>query len=558
MNVGIELGMKNTRVATCTLFANSRKKYSVLENTSGQHETSSIVLFDDPHMFGNSAQSIMSSNAKRTNYGINELIGKKFSDPDIQNLAKKLPDKIKSDEKDNILIRNDINSKYYYPEEVLSDILGEMKNIVYKKTGKSINNCVISIPSNINESQRSAILKAASNAQIPNPQLVNEQIAAIVAYEYEKNEKFTKTIVINIDNYKTDISIVEKISNQYKIKGYTSIKETGTDFIDDLIVKNVIDNFRKKHNISNSIQINRRSLEELKTRIKKVKFMTQLSNIYILDFYDGNDLQETFYPYLLQNICYHIIKQITGGINSCLNIDDIENYKIIFIGESSGITLLNQAIVDELNSIYISINNPVEAIAVGAAIISDKISNNEPFNVIFELKQNILSNSDSSSSISFIDIEYSHSEHDLEIESQSEDSKSEFCNFSIDIKHNSITQNVINLKSQIPLTQSLTFLTTGDKQKMIETQLVLTLNNKSEYVWNLIIRDLPSKPAGKLSAILTFSITEQNKIVLTAKCNSNNYSGDCRIDLIENSKIDNDYINISNINRKITTIELKN
>ena len=58
-------------------------------------------------------------NPKNTIYGIREIIGRKFNDPDVQKFIKKVPFKIEKDsetDKPKIIVEFSNKIKSYYPE----------------------------------------------------------------------------------------------------------------------------------------------------------------------------------------------------------------------------------------------------------------------------------------------------------------------------------------------------------------------------------------------------------------------------------------------------------
>jgi heat shock protein 1/8 len=78
---------------------------------------------------GDAARLTMSKNPKYTVFEIKRLIGKKFSDEDIQDDIKLWPFKVVSDVDDRALVcvKEKCEVKKYLPEQISSMILGQLK-----------------------------------------------------------------------------------------------------------------------------------------------------------------------------------------------------------------------------------------------------------------------------------------------------------------------------------------------------------------------------------------------------------------------------------------------
>ena len=94
--VGIDFGTTNSYVAIANKTIN---EFDVIENIWGYKNNPSIVIFteNDEVLVGQSAVYNMPKYQDQTIYEVKRLLGKKFSDPDIQRFIKKVPYKIISD-----------------------------------------------------------------------------------------------------------------------------------------------------------------------------------------------------------------------------------------------------------------------------------------------------------------------------------------------------------------------------------------------------------------------------------------------------------------------------
>ena len=91
--VGIYLGPNDSSIA---IWRNG--KVNIIPNEIGKYTTPSIVSFTkNERLVGIPAENNKIINPKNTIYGIREIIGKKFDEPDLQKFIKKVPCKIEKD-----------------------------------------------------------------------------------------------------------------------------------------------------------------------------------------------------------------------------------------------------------------------------------------------------------------------------------------------------------------------------------------------------------------------------------------------------------------------------
>ena len=95
--VGIYLGPNDSSVA---IWENNR--VNIIPNEMNKYATPYVVLFTtNERLVGIPAKKIKIRNPKNTIYGIREIIGKKYDDPNILKFIKKVPFKIEKDSKTN-------------------------------------------------------------------------------------------------------------------------------------------------------------------------------------------------------------------------------------------------------------------------------------------------------------------------------------------------------------------------------------------------------------------------------------------------------------------------
>ena len=127
---------------------------------------------------------------QNTVHQLKRIIGKKFSDPDLQADIAKLPFSVTEGPDGNCLI----NVQYcnervsFSPEQIMAMILVDLKKIVETEAGTTVTDCVLSVPTYFNEAERYAMLNASSIAGLNCLRLINENTATALAYGIYKTD----------------------------------------------------------------------------------------------------------------------------------------------------------------------------------------------------------------------------------------------------------------------------------------------------------------------------------------------------------------------------------
>lgn len=122
--IGIDLGTTYSCVGVM-----QNGKVEILVNDQGNRITPSYVAFnDEERLVGDAAKNQYSSNPTRTVFDIKRLIGRKWSDKDVQADVKHFPYRVKGqDGKPVVTVEVKGTDKTFSPEEISAMILGKMK-----------------------------------------------------------------------------------------------------------------------------------------------------------------------------------------------------------------------------------------------------------------------------------------------------------------------------------------------------------------------------------------------------------------------------------------------
>ena len=192
--LGIDLGTTNSAMA---IVEGGEPK--VLENAEGNRTTPSVVAVSKSggRLVGLLAKRQAVVNPKNTIFSVKRLIGRKFSDKEVQHDAKWLPFDMQASSSGGVEVKIGDPSagsgqvKWYKPEEISAMILAKLKADAENYLGEKIEEAVITVPAYFDDSQRQSTKNAGEIAGLKVRRIINEPTAAALAYglNRQKNEK---------------------------------------------------------------------------------------------------------------------------------------------------------------------------------------------------------------------------------------------------------------------------------------------------------------------------------------------------------------------------------
>ena len=225
--IGIDLGTTNSCVAIM-----EGGKAKVIENSEGDRTTPSVVAWskDNEVLVGASAKRQAVTNPKNTFYAVKRLIGRKFSDAEVQKDMDLVPYTITAHDNGDAWVSL-IDGTKLAPQEVSAKVLEKMKKTAEAYLGEPVTEAVITVPAYFNDSQRQATKDAGRIAGLDVKRIINEPTAAALAYGMDKGEKSDRKIAVyDLGGGTFDVSIIE-IANVDGEKQFEVLATNGDTFL---------------------------------------------------------------------------------------------------------------------------------------------------------------------------------------------------------------------------------------------------------------------------------------------------------------------------------------
>ncbi len=368
--LGIDLGTTNSAMA---IVEGGEPK--ILENEEGVRTTPSIVAVSKTkeRLVGILAKRQAVTNAKNTIFSVKRLIGRKFSEEEVQKDKKLFPYFIEESSGGGVKIK--MNEKSYTPEEISAMILQKLKRDAEAKLGEKIEEAIITVPAYFNDSQRKATKDAGEIAGFKVKRIINEPTAAALAYGFNK-KKDEKIVVYDFGGGTFDVSVLEVGDDVIEVKSTDGDTHLGGDDFDQKIINWIIVEFKKESGIDISKDF--LALQRLKESAEKAKHElsstteTEINIPFITSDSSGPrhlllkmtraKLEELVDEYIKKSI--EITKRAVN--ESGFKINEIN--EVILVGGQTRMPAMQKAVKDLFNKEPNRSINPDEVVALGAAV----------------------------------------------------------------------------------------------------------------------------------------------------------------------------------------------
>jgi molecular chaperone DnaK len=272
--IGIDLGTTNSCVAV--MEGNTTR---VIENSEGARTTPSIVAYqeDGEILVGASAKRQAVTNPRHTFYAVKRLIGRKFTEKEVQKDINLMPYKIVAADNGDAWVEE--RGKKLAPPQVSAEVLRKMKKTAEDYLGEEVTEAVITVPAYFNDSQRQATKDAGRIAGLDVKRIINEPTAAALAFGLDKHGKGDRKIaVFDLGGGTFDISIIE-IADVDGEKQFEVLSTNGDTFLggedfDQRIIDYIVTEFKKEQGVDLTKDV--LALQRLKEAAEKAKI--ELSN----------------------------------------------------------------------------------------------------------------------------------------------------------------------------------------------------------------------------------------------------------------------------------------
>jgi len=369
--IGIDLGTTFSAVA-----AVEAGEAKIIENHEGARTTPSVVAIakNGERLVGVIAKRQQITNPRNTIYSIKRLIGRKYSDVEVQRDKKLLPYEIRKADDEGVEVK--MGEKWYKPAEISAMILQKLKRDAEEKLGEKIEEAIITCPAYFDDSQRKATKVAGEIAGFKVRRVINEPTAAALAYGLSK-KKNEQIVVYDFGGGTFDISILNVGGDTIEVIATGGDTHLGGDDFDQKIMDWLVDQFKKDNGID--LSKDELALQRLKEASEKAKIelSTTMETEINLPFVtsDSSGPKHLYYKMTraqLENLVKGYIDRSIELVKRTLveeaKMKPSEIEEIVLVGGQTRMPKMREEVKKFFGKEpYIEIN-PDEVVAVGAAV----------------------------------------------------------------------------------------------------------------------------------------------------------------------------------------------
>jgi molecular chaperone DnaK len=350
--IGIDLGTSNS--AASALVGGKPVIIQAAEGTSiGGKSFPSVVAFskDGQLMVGEPARRQMPSNPEGTIIAAKRKMG--------------------SDYKFKVF------GKEYTPQQVSSFILQKIKRDAEAFLGDTVDKAVITAPAYFNDNQRQATKDAGEIAGLEVVRIINEPTAASLAYGLDKVQKDLKIMVFDFGGGTLDVTIMEMGGGVFEVKSTSGDTQLGGTDMDNILIDYLVNEFKKQSGLD--IKNDKAAMMRIREAAEKAKI--ELSNIVTTEInlpflaYDQSSGPKNFILTLTRSKLEELLRPVVEKCrnpmlqslrDAKLNTTDID--KIILVGGPTRMPIVKEFVTSVMNKEPEGGVDPMEAVALGAAI----------------------------------------------------------------------------------------------------------------------------------------------------------------------------------------------
>ena len=369
--IGIDLGTTNSVVAVM-----EGGSPTVIPSSEGGQLIPSVVAINQKtgeRLVGKVARNQAVINPDNTIFSVKRFMGRKFSDPAVQETLKRIPYKVSSAPNGDIRVH--MGGKEYSPPEVSAMVLQKIKADAEAYLGETVDKAVITVPAYFDDAQRNATKDAGRIAGLEVMRIINEPTASSLAYGVDTGKNGI-IAVYDLGGGTFDVSILEVADGVFEVRSTNGDTYLGGDDFDEVIIDWIASEFKKESGID--LRQDRQALQRLKEAAEKAKIelSSTLNTEVNLPFVTADasgpkHLNMTLSRAKLENLVERLIRRSIAPCEQALKdagLSKNEIDSIILVGGMTRMPAVQEAVKSFFGKEPSRGVNPDEVVAMGAAI----------------------------------------------------------------------------------------------------------------------------------------------------------------------------------------------
>ncbi|KAL8118638.1 hypothetical protein AgCh_016234 [Apium graveolens] len=372
--VGFDFGNESGVVAVAR-----QRGIDVVLNDESKRETPALVCFGEKQRFlGTAGAASSMMNPKNTISQIKRLIGRQFSDPELQRDIKSLPFSVTEGPDGYPLINVQYlgERRSFTPTQVLGMVFSDLKIIAEKNLNAAVVDCCIGIPIYFTDLQRRAVLDAATIAGLHPLRLIHETTATALAYgiyktDLPENDQLNVAFV-DIGHASMQVCVAGLKKGQLKILAHAFDRSLGGRDFDEVLFQHFVEKFKTEYKID--VNQNARACLRLRAaceKLKKVLSANPEAPLNIECLMDEKDVRGFIRRDEFEQISIPILERVKKPLEKALSeagltVDSI--YAVEVVGSGSRVPAIMKILTEFFGKEPRRTMNASECVAKGCAL----------------------------------------------------------------------------------------------------------------------------------------------------------------------------------------------
>lgn len=272
------------------------------------------------------------------------------------------------------------DGKQYAPEEISAIILKGLVEKAQQNINQEIKDVVITVPAYFDDAQRTATKNAGTMAGLNVLDIINEPIAAALAYGVQGGGKEETILVYDLGGGTFDVSVIRVDADGVKILVTGGNHELGGKDWDDRLISYIASTFETEHGVNPLTDPHAHQELRTKAEATKKRISQKMKDPFTFSFAGNHSrieiTREKFEEITrdLLDLSIRVTKETLDELDKKTSSRRID--RILLVGGSSRMPMVKSR-VDAEFGIQSDIHDPDECVAKGAAIwgVKRKIEN---------------------------------------------------------------------------------------------------------------------------------------------------------------------------------------
>lgn len=267
--------------------------------------------------------------------------------------------------------------KEYRPQQISAFILQKIKKDAEAFLGEKLEKAVITVPAYFDDNQRQATKDAGTIAGLDVVRIINEPTAASLAFGLDKAGQDMKILVFDLGGGTLDVTIMEMGGGVFEVLSTSGDTQLGGTDMDKMLIDYVVNEFRK----TSGVDLTKDSTAMTRIREAAEKAKIELSTVMETDInlpfisYDQSagpkNLEVKLTRAKFEDLIRPIVERCRTSVDNALRdakLTAADIAKIVLVGGPTRIPLVKKFVGDVIGKSPESGVDPMEAVAMGAAI----------------------------------------------------------------------------------------------------------------------------------------------------------------------------------------------